>query len=100
MKIEIVYANTEKQKLYEIECNEKTSVKDAIIQSSVLTDFSEIDLSTQLVGIYSEIVTLNHITKIDDRIEIYRKLTIDPKDARRIRAEEKRKKNELKLFGA
>lgn len=100
MKIEVVYANPQEQKLYQLECHESISVKDAIIQSGVLNDFPEIDLNVQSVGIYSEIVTLNHIVNPYDRIEIYRELTIDPKDARRIRAEEKRKKDGLKLFGA
>lgn len=100
MKIEVVYANAKKQKLYQVECNEEMSVKDVIMQSGVLIDFPEIDLNTQSVGIYSEIVTLEHMAKPDDRIEIYRALIIDPKDARRIRAEEKRKKDGLKLFGA
>ena len=100
MKIEVVYATPKKQKLYQVECNEETSVKEVIIESGVLVDFPEIDLTTQSVGIYSDIVTLEHIVKHDDRIEIYRALTIDPKDARKIRAEEKRKKDGLKLFGA
>ncbi|WP_440615499.1 RnfH family protein [Cysteiniphilum sp. 6C5] len=100
MKVEVVYANPQEQKLYQIECDENSFVQDLITQSGVLSDFPEIDLTTQSIGIYSEIVTLDHIVKPDDRIEIYRELTIDPKDARRIRAEEKRKKDGLKLFGA
>ena len=100
MKIEVVYANPDAQKLYQLACNENTTVEEAIIQCGVLNDFPEIDLNLQSVGIYSEVVTLDHIVKPDDRIEIYRALTIDPKDARRIRAEEKRKKDGLKLFGA
>ncbi|MDA0912081.1 MAG: RnfH family protein [Proteobacteria bacterium] len=100
MKVEVIYANPQEQKLYQLECDENTSVKDVITQSGVLSDFPEIDLNVQSIGIYSEVVTLDYIVKPDDRIEIYRKLTIDPKDARRIRAEEKRKKDGLKLFGA
>ncbi|WP_119328587.1 RnfH family protein [Cysteiniphilum halobium] len=100
LPVEVVYADSKKQKLYQLECHENSSVKDVITQSGVLSDFPEIDLNVQSVGIYSDIVTLDHIVKSDDRIEIYRMLTIDPKDARRIRAEEKRKKDGLKLFGA
>lgn len=100
MKVEVIYASPQAQKLYQLECDKNTTVKDVITQSGVLSDFPEIDLNVQSVGIYSEVVTLDHIVKPDDRIEIYRELTIDPKDARRIRAEEKRKKDGLKLFGA
>ncbi|WP_116963677.1 RnfH family protein [Fastidiosibacter lacustris] len=100
MKVELVYATKTIQKRYTLELTEGTTVEDAIEQTRVLKDFPEIDLKTQPVGIFSEIIELGHRLKEGDRVEIYRTLTIDPKEARRIRAEEKRKKEGLKLFGA
>lgn len=100
MIIEVVYANESNQKIYYVDCEENSTVKQIINQSFVLVYFPEIDLSKQAVGIYGEIIGLDYIVKAGDRIEIYRPLTINPKDARRVRAEEKRKKDGLKLFGA
>lgn len=100
MNIEVVYAGKDKQKLYLVECEKAITVEAAITQSGVLKDFPEIDLNEQPVGIFAQIVELDHVLKEGDRVEIYRPLIIDPKDARRIRAEEKRKKDGLKLFGA
>ena len=100
MKVELVYASQSNQKQYHLVLATETIVKQAIEASGVLIDFPEIDLAKQAVGIFAEIVELDHVLKEGDRVEIYRKLTIDPKDARRIRAQEKRKKDGLKLFGA
>ena len=61
-------------------------VIDAIKKSSILLYFPEINLSKNKVGIYGKLVELDHIVKNNDRIEIYRPLSIDPKKARRVRA--------------
>ncbi|WP_239407148.1 RnfH family protein, partial [Francisella tularensis] len=52
------------------------------------------------VGVYSQLVDLDYQLKDRDRVEIYRNLTIDPKQARMLRAEQKRKKEGIRLFGA
>lgn len=59
-----------------------TTVKDAIVRSGILTLAPEIDLTTNLVGIFSKKVTLDVIVKEGDRIEIYRPLCLDPKAKR------------------
>ena len=100
MKIDLVYALKEQQKLYFLDLLEGVTIKEAIEESGLLNDFPEVDLQQQKIGIYGEVFPLNHKLQDKDRIEIYRALTIDPKDARRIRAEEKRKKQNLNAFGA
>ena len=52
--------------------------------------FNEISLSTNQVGVFGEVVSLDQIVAAGDRIEIYRPLKMDPMQARRLRAESKR----------
>ncbi|WP_119343804.1 RnfH family protein [Facilibium subflavum] len=100
MIIRVVYTAKDKQKQYRLEFDKSPSIKQAIEESGVLQDFPEIDLHRQKIGIFGEIMDLSDKVDDNDRIEIYRDLTIDPKDARRLRAEHKRQKQGIKLFGA
>lgn len=47
---------------------------------------TDIDLATTKIGVFGELVHLGHILSAGDRVEIYRPLLIDPKQARRERA--------------
>ena len=49
--------------------------------------YCDINLQTNKVGIFSKIVALDVPVRAGDRIEIYRPLILDPKEARRLRAE-------------
>jgi putative ubiquitin-RnfH superfamily antitoxin RatB of RatAB toxin-antitoxin module len=62
------------------------TVLDAIRASGVLERFAEIDISSQSVGIWGRVRGLDVVVADGDRIEIYRPLVIDPKEARRVRA--------------
>ena len=46
----------------------------------------EIDLTKNKIGIFSKFIQPDTLVQPKDRIEIYRPLIIDPKDARRLRA--------------
>lgn len=88
LKIEIVYASQEAQQVLDITVSEPCTVFQAIIQSKVLELFPEIDLKINKVGIFAKIVSLDTLLKSKDRIEIYRALLIDPKQARKKRAKQ------------
>jgi putative ubiquitin-RnfH superfamily antitoxin RatB of RatAB toxin-antitoxin module len=62
---------------------------DAIRASGVLERHAEIDISTQAVGIWGRAAALDSLLAEGDRIEIYRPLTMNPKEARRLRATRK-----------
>jgi putative ubiquitin-RnfH superfamily antitoxin RatB of RatAB toxin-antitoxin module len=66
-----------------------TTIGQAIEQSGVLTEFPDINLATQPVGVYAKKKTLDTVLRERDRIEIYRPLVADPKDSRRRRAAKK-----------
>lgn len=87
ISIEVAYATPQNQALLEVVVKEGTSVEQAIIASGIIERFPEIDLVVQKVGIWNRSCKLSDLPKSGDRIEIYRPLIADPKEARRVRAE-------------
>lgn len=88
IKVEVAYAGENDQKIVSLEVKSDCTVIEAIDQSNILNFFPEIlempHWKHQL-GIFGEKVSENKILKAGDRIEIYRNLKLDPKEARRLR---------------
>ena len=63
-----------------------TTLGQALEQSGVLREFPGIDLAVNMVGIYGKKKSLDTVLREHDRIEVYRPLQADPKEARRRRA--------------
>jgi uncharacterized protein len=91
MRIQICYARPDLQILRELTVAEGTTLGDAIRLSGIAREFTDIDLTSCRVGIYGKIKSLEAHLREGDRIEIYRPLRADPKDARRRRAQKKSK---------
>ena len=89
MKVTVVYVTPKIRFIKELEVAENSTVQTVLEQSGVLQQYSEISLDKNKVGIFSEIVSLGTMVKENDRIEIYRALTMDPMEARRLRAQAK-----------
>ncbi|WP_100623194.1 RnfH family protein [Candidatus Coxiella mudrowiae] len=87
IKISICYATPKKQVEIPLEVEENCTVAIAIKRSGILKQFPEINLAQVCVGIYSKRTTLDGNVGDGDRIEIYRSLLIDPKQARLLRAQ-------------
>jgi hypothetical protein len=87
LHIEVVYGVPEKQKILAITVPKKTTIKQAIIESGIMTLFDDIDLTKNKVGIWNKVAKLDDILEDGDRIEIYRPLLADPKEVRKRRAE-------------
>ncbi len=86
MPIEVAYAMPDQQVIIAFNVLEGTTVETAINTSDLLAQFPEIDLSSTAVGIFGKLCELNQLLKAGDRVEIYRPLHNDPKEARRQRA--------------
>jgi len=86
MTVEVAYANALSQRIISLEVKEGSSIEQVIQLSGILQVFPEIDLKKQKVGIFSQLKALSDPLKSGDRVEIYRELLIDPKEARRGRA--------------
>ncbi|CAM7583838.1 MULTISPECIES: RnfH family protein [Citrobacter] len=90
--VEVAYALPEKQYLQRVTLQQGATVEEAIRASGLLELRTDIDLSTNKVGIYSRPVKLADVLQDGDRVEIYRPLIADPKELRRQRAEKSAKK--------
>lgn len=84
--VQVCYAGPPFQFLQTLSVPVGTTLQQAILQSGVQRHAAEMDLTVCKVGIYGKIKPLDTILRERDRIEIYRPLTADPKDARRKRA--------------
>lgn len=86
MKVSVVYALPHRQIVRELELPESSTVAAAIRESGLLQDFPEIDPVVTKIGIYGKTASWNEVLQPGDRVEIYRPLNIDAKDARRERS--------------
>lgn len=83
MKIEIVFALPDRQELIALTVDPGTTVDQAIARSAIGDKFPDEDLSGYQAGIWGRVVGRDHRLQDGDRLEIYRPLLIDPRDARR-----------------
>lgn len=90
IRIRICYAKPEQQFLREVTVAAGANIEEAIRRSGILSDLGGLDLASCRIGIYGKIKTLDAQVRDGDRIEIYRALLADPKDARRKRAQKKK----------
>lgn len=63
-----------------------TTIKQAIKLSGLLEQHPEIDLDKNGVGVFNKLREPDDLVNDGDRVEIYRPLQADPKEARRRRA--------------
>lgn len=85
--VEVAYALPEKQYLQRVTLEDGATVEQAIQASGLLSLRTDIDLARNKVGIFSRPAKLQDTVQDGDRVEIYRPLTADPKELRRMRAE-------------
>lgn len=68
-----------------LQVEQGATVGDALRASGMLERHPSIDLSTQKVGVWGRVQPLEATVRERDRVEVYRPLTVDPKEARRLR---------------
>ena len=87
IRVEVAYALRDRQVLLAGDLEVGCTVEQAIRRSGILEAFPEIDVARARVGIFGREVSLDAQMRDGDRVEIYRPLIADPKDARRERAQ-------------
>jgi uncharacterized protein len=89
----VVYALPERQYLWPVELDEGGTVRDALeaAERASAGQIPSIPWAQAEVGIFGEVVSREAVPHEGDRIEIYRPLVCDPKQARRERARLKRR---------
>ena len=86
LRVEVVYAAAHEQALVELSVPPGTTVRDALALSGLATRYPELDTAAGRIGIYGQVVAEETVLRDGDRVEIYRPLIADPKEARRRRA--------------
>ena len=88
VKVEVIYIACD-QTLLQCACElpDDATVADAINASGVYKKYPE--TKGLPVGVFSKSVSLDKRLRSGDRIEVYRPLTLDPKEKRRQRAEKR-----------
>lgn len=89
----VAYAAPDAQFHIALDFVEGMTVADAI-QSSAIAAHTSLPEPLN-VGVFGVKVNLEHVLQVGDRVEIYRALTINPKDIRRKRAA----KNPVGIYG-
>lgn len=90
LRVEVVYALRDRQVLLALEVEEGTTARQTVERSGILQRFAEIDLARAGLGIFGKVVSPDTPLRDRDRVEIYRALIADPKDARREKAARRR----------
>jgi putative ubiquitin-RnfH superfamily antitoxin RatB of RatAB toxin-antitoxin module len=85
MNVGVCYAEADRQLWMRLEVPDGSNVQETIKLSGILKQYPEIDLTIQKVGIFGKIAKLDAQVKDGDRVEIYRKITADPKLVQRRR---------------
>ena len=81
--VEVVFGIPGQQRLVSLTLQSGVTVADAIEKSGLSRDFAGHDLSTLSVGVWGHLATRDSVLSAGDRVEIYRPLQMDPRDARR-----------------
>ena len=88
LTVEVVFALPDRQELVAVSLEEGSTVSDAIAQSSIASLFPGWDLGECAVGVWGRLASPDQRLRHGDRVEIYRPLLMDPREARRALAAE------------
>lgn len=88
LDIEVAYVKPGDQILRSLQGQPGITVEQAIETSGIIKDCPEIDLAKNKVGIFGKAAKLDARLHPGDRVEIYRPLIADPKEARKKRAKQ------------
>ncbi len=86
MRVEVVFALPDRQVLEALEIEDGATVAEVIAKSGIEKRFPDVDLSALQVGVWGRLVDRGRIVRDGERVEIYRPLEVDPREARRLKA--------------
>lgn len=88
INIEVIWALPDAQYRRYLQVPQGCTAQEAVQLSGLLQEFAGIASEGMGVGIFGQRIKVpaSHILKEGDRVEIYRPLTMDPKEIRRARA--------------
>ena len=87
IEIEVVFGDRESQRLQRLKVAAGTTARQAV--ELMLADETTQQWANAPIGVFGKKVREDYVLQPHDRVEIYRPLLIDPKEARRLRAAKK-----------
>lgn len=86
--VEVAYALPHQQKIICVNVPAQTTLYQAVVLSNITAYFPQLNLDSATFGVFSKLEKSpkTRIVQAGDRIEIYRPLLVDPKEARKARA--------------
>lgn len=91
--VEVAYALPQQQIIIPLMVKNGMNALEAIQLSGLLLQFPEISLKDCKIGIFGKIISEHTPLQALDRVEIYRPLIANAKEARRLRASERNRAN-------
>lgn len=83
LTVEVVFALPNRQRLVELQLDPGATIADAISASGLDRTFQDVDFSRCEVGVWGKPGSRTQLLRNKDRVEIYRPLDMDPREARR-----------------
>ncbi len=80
----------DRQEVLELNVPQGTTLDEAVVRSGIQSRFPEVDIDSLQKGVWYEKLPGSSVLSDGDRIEIYRSLITDAKEARRLRAQKTR----------
>ena len=93
--VEVAYAEADKQVIVSLQVPVGTSAGEAVRRSGLAEQFPGMDSNTAAIGVFGIPVSPCAPLAQGDRVEIYRPLQVDPKEARRKRAARSRVRRKI-----
>ena len=88
IQVEVAYALPEKQMIIPLSVPVGTTLFEVAVKSKIVEHFAGLDLETSTMGVFAKIEKnpKSRVIEAGERVEIYRPLINDPKEARKARA--------------
>ena len=83
ISVEVAYARADMQRILVVEVPVGVKAREVLRASGLVDLFPEIDTASCPIGVFGEPVSDSYLVQSGDRVEVYRPLTIDPREARR-----------------
>lgn len=101
IEVEVAFALPDEQKIITLQVEDGCSAYDAVIKSGIIELFPQIDPDSTPMGIFGKAIRnpAEVVLKAGQRVEIYRPLIADPKEARAKRAAKMKAQKEAEAAG-
>ena len=99
VRIEVAIALPQRQRIVALEVPAGTTARRAVELSGVADTFPEVDINNCSLGVFGRVIADSYNVTAGDRVEIYRPLLNEPREARRTAAAQGRTMGSRRVDG-